>query len=268
MRKYAAHPPLPLRTRPGGEDAPRGMSRFLIDKEMGTSLRECHVGVVVMSLLLKKALMPSGTKASPVTQQGSPASRPPARGCDRFRSGFRHAVPPICGTGASSVPRRAASRYAVEDQNFIRATPTPTHQAEAGEGLDHVEVEIAAESGTSVIVQDDRFDRTASVTVCAFTSDPCQGAADPSAGRAWRTKRQKAASRLMVDKITTVPKRANSEPGSGTSPIGTLCGQPRDAHLPRPLGLNGAVAAPRRAAIPLRTHHAARAPRGEPGTFG
>jgi mRNA interferase MazF len=58
-----------------------------------------------------------------------------------------------------------------------------------------------------VIVQDDRFDATASVTICAFTSDPAPAPLfrlsiqpDPQNGL-------KAVSYLMVDKITTVPKK-------------------------------------------------------------
>ena len=57
-----------------------------------------------------------------------------------------------------------------------------------------------------VILQDDRFDKTASVTVYAFTTDPTDAPLfrlliQPSAANGLR-----AASRLMVDKITTVPK--------------------------------------------------------------
>jgi mRNA interferase MazF len=57
-----------------------------------------------------------------------------------------------------------------------------------------------------VIVQDDRFDGTASVTICAFTSDPTDAplfrlAVEPNEANGLRTL-----SRLMVDKITTVPK--------------------------------------------------------------
>ena len=57
-----------------------------------------------------------------------------------------------------------------------------------------------------VIVQDDRFDATASVTVCAFTSDRTDApllrlVVEPNEANGLRTT-----SRLMVDKITTVPK--------------------------------------------------------------
>jgi mRNA interferase MazF len=57
-----------------------------------------------------------------------------------------------------------------------------------------------------VILQDDRFDKTASVAVCAFTTDPTDAPLfrlliQPSAANGLR-----AASRLMVDKITTIPK--------------------------------------------------------------
>ena len=56
-----------------------------------------------------------------------------------------------------------------------------------------------------VVVQDDSFDATSSVTVCAFTTDPTDAPlfrlpVEPSGGNGLR-----ATSRLMVDKITTVP---------------------------------------------------------------
>jgi len=57
-----------------------------------------------------------------------------------------------------------------------------------------------------VIVQDDRFDATTSITICAFTSDPTDApllrlAVEPNQSNGLRTT-----SRLMVDKITTIPK--------------------------------------------------------------
>jgi mRNA interferase MazF len=57
-----------------------------------------------------------------------------------------------------------------------------------------------------VILQDDRFDMTDSVTVCAFTTDPTDAPLfrlliEPGKGNGLRT-----VCRLMVDKITTVPK--------------------------------------------------------------
>jgi len=57
-----------------------------------------------------------------------------------------------------------------------------------------------------VILQDDRFDATASVTVCAFTTDPTDAPlfrlpVEPTDGNGLRRS-----SRLMVDKVTTVPR--------------------------------------------------------------
>lgn len=57
-----------------------------------------------------------------------------------------------------------------------------------------------------VVVQDDRFDGTSSITICALTSDPTDAplfriAVDPSESNGLTTT-----SRLMVDKITTMPK--------------------------------------------------------------
>ena len=57
-----------------------------------------------------------------------------------------------------------------------------------------------------VILQDDRFDGTSSITICAFTSDPTDAplfrlVVEPSEVNGLDT-----VSRLMVDKVTTVPK--------------------------------------------------------------
>ena len=67
----------------------------------------------------------------------------------------------------------------------------------------------------AVIVQDDRFDATAYVTVCAFTTDPTDAPllrvlVEPTLKNGLRE-----VSRLMVDKITTVDKeRVGSMIGS------------------------------------------------------
>ena len=57
-----------------------------------------------------------------------------------------------------------------------------------------------------VIIQDDTFDATNSITICAFTTDETDAPlfrlpVEPSERNGLR-----AACRLMVDKITTVPK--------------------------------------------------------------
>jgi mRNA interferase MazF len=58
----------------------------------------------------------------------------------------------------------------------------------------------------AVVIQDDHFDATASITICAMTTDPTDAplfrlpvTPDPRNGL-------DQPSRLMVDKITTVPK--------------------------------------------------------------
>ncbi len=58
----------------------------------------------------------------------------------------------------------------------------------------------------AVIVQEDRFESTSSITLCAFTTDPTDAPllrllVEPSDRNGLA-----GASRLMVDKITTVPK--------------------------------------------------------------
>ncbi|MEW6639820.1 MAG: type II toxin-antitoxin system PemK/MazF family toxin [Pseudomonadota bacterium] len=57
-----------------------------------------------------------------------------------------------------------------------------------------------------VIVQDDSFDATDSITICAFTTDPTDAplfrlVVEPNERNGLRS-----VCRLMVDKITTVPK--------------------------------------------------------------
>ncbi len=79
-----------------------------------------------------------------------------------------------------------------------------------------------------VILQDDRFDATASITVCGLTTNPTEAPlfrlpVVPNASNGLRTPCQ-----LMVDKITTVPK----------SKIGSLIGRLDDEDV---LRLNRAV---------------------------
>jgi mRNA interferase MazF len=67
-------------------------------------------------------------------------------------------------------------------------------------------VDYAGKPRPAVIVQDDRFHGTNSITICAFTSDPADApllriAIEPSDINGLKTT-----SRLMVDKLTTIPK--------------------------------------------------------------
>jgi len=57
-----------------------------------------------------------------------------------------------------------------------------------------------------VIVQDDHFDATASVTVCAFTTDPIDAPLFRVHIDADEVTGIREPSRLMVDKITTIPR--------------------------------------------------------------
>ncbi|MFG1379888.1 type II toxin-antitoxin system PemK/MazF family toxin [Xanthobacter autotrophicus] len=79
-----------------------------------------------------------------------------------------------------------------------------------------------------VIVQDDTFDATDSITICAFTTDESEAPlfrlpVAPNARNGLRT-----ACRLMADKITTVPK----------SKVGTRVGRLDDEDV---LRLNRAI---------------------------
>lgn len=74
-----------------------------------------------------------------------------------------------------------------------------------------------------VVVQDDSFDATSSITVCAFTTDETEAPlfrlkVEPNERNGLR-----ASSRLMVDKMTTVPK----------AKVGTLVGRLDDDDLLR-----------------------------------
>jgi len=63
----------------------------------------------------------------------------------------------------------------------------------------------------AVIVQDDRFDATASVTVCVLTSDPTEAPLFRLRVAPDEVNGLGHASSLMVDKLTTVPRRSLGE---------------------------------------------------------
>jgi len=88
--------------------------------------------------------------------------------------------------------------------------------------------DYAGKPRPAVIVQDDRFDGTDSITICAFTTDATEAPlfrlpVEPNARNGLR-----AACRLMVDKIMTVPK----------AKIGAQVGRLDDADI---LRLNQAI---------------------------
>ena len=58
----------------------------------------------------------------------------------------------------------------------------------------------------AVIVQDDRFDATDSVTICAFTTDPTDAPLIRLVVERDATNGLRSTSRLMLDKLTTVPR--------------------------------------------------------------
>ena len=58
----------------------------------------------------------------------------------------------------------------------------------------------------AVIVQEDRFEGTSSITVCAFTTDPTDAPLLRMLIEPTEHNGLKSASRLMIDKITTLPK--------------------------------------------------------------
>ena len=66
--------------------------------------------------------------------------------------------------------------------------------------------EYAGKPRPVVIVQDDRFDATTSVTVCALTTDPTDAPLIRLAIEPDETNGIRAPSSLMIDKITTIPR--------------------------------------------------------------
>ncbi len=58
----------------------------------------------------------------------------------------------------------------------------------------------------AVILQDDRFDATHSITVCAFTTDPASAPLFRLLVKPTERNGLRTPSRLMVDKVTTVPR--------------------------------------------------------------
>ena len=74
-----------------------------------------------------------------------------------------------------------------------------------------------------VIVQDDSFDATASVTICALTTDETEAPLFRLTVAPNRRNGLHAVCRLMVDKITTVPK----------AKVGARAGRLDDEDIPR-----------------------------------
>jgi mRNA interferase MazF len=108
----------------------------------------------------------------------------------------------------------------------------------------------AGKSRPAVILQDDRFDATDSITLCAFTTDPTDA---PLLRLPFEPDEQnglRAPSRLMVDKITTVPK----------TKLGSRLGQLGASDLVR---LNRAVAVFLGLAAPARSSSASADPSSE-----
>jgi mRNA interferase MazF len=64
----------------------------------------------------------------------------------------------------------------------------------------------AGKTRPAVIVQEDRFDSTSSITLCVFTTDPTEAPLLRMLVEPADRNGLKDLSRLMVDKITTVPK--------------------------------------------------------------
>ena len=63
----------------------------------------------------------------------------------------------------------------------------------------------------AVIVQDDSFDATSSITICAFTTDPTEAPLFRIQVVPSETNGLQASSSLMVDKLTTVRKERVGE---------------------------------------------------------
>lgn len=66
--------------------------------------------------------------------------------------------------------------------------------------------DYAGKPRPAVIVQDDRFTETGSVTICAFTTDPTDAPLFRPLIEPTERNGLQASCRLMADKITTVPR--------------------------------------------------------------
>ncbi len=66
--------------------------------------------------------------------------------------------------------------------------------------------DYAGKPRPAVVLQEDRFDTTDSVTICAFTTDPTDAPLFRLLIQANESNGLRVSCRLMVDKITTVPK--------------------------------------------------------------
>jgi len=89
-------------------------------------------------------------------------------------------------------------------------------------------VDYAGKPRPAVILQDNGFDATASLTLCAFTTDPTEAPLFRLRIQPDDLNGLHQASSLMVDKITTIPKRK----------VGTRIGRLRDEDV---LRLNRAI---------------------------
>ena len=88
--------------------------------------------------------------------------------------------------------------------------------------------DYAGKPRPAVILQDDRFDMTDSVTICAFTADPISAPYIRLAVEPNEINGLRAACRLMIDKISTVRR----------SRLGVRIGRLADEDIAR---LNSAV---------------------------
>lgn len=88
--------------------------------------------------------------------------------------------------------------------------------------------DYAGKPRPAVVIQDDLFDATASITICAFTTDPTEAPLIRLAVEPTERNGLDAPSRLMIDKITTVSK----------SKLGSRVGQLDDEDVVR---LNRAI---------------------------
>lgn len=66
--------------------------------------------------------------------------------------------------------------------------------------------DYAGKPRPAVVIQDDQFDATASVTICAFTTDPTEAPLIRLAIEPNERNGLDAPSRLMIGKVTTVSK--------------------------------------------------------------
>jgi len=154
-------------------------------------------------------------------ERGPPARAVASKSLARPRNasdsnlGARREVASVCGRGASAV-RSGSCKRPRERRPGLRGRHHDRRHLKRGEIWTVAGgPAYTGKPRPAVIVQDDHFDATDSVTICVFTTDPTEAPLFRLRVEATEGNGLRESSSLMVDKITTVPRtRLSSQVGS------------------------------------------------------